>query len=343
MSGKPGSSAPRRRRHHDEDHDDHGAGHERWLVTYADMVTLLMVLFIVMFAMSTVDVEKYKALKDGLADGFGATPTILKGENPMEGAQGAADPGAPSYDQLIKEIPQPARKDVSEILQKADRLRTQQQAAAAKVEVERLLKVWHKIDRQLRRNGLRQDVRATIDERGLVVSLVSRHVVFLPDVAELTARGRRVVDTLAPVLKALPEPLELDGHTNQERVKPKYFPSDWELSLARAANVLRRIQDAHDVPARRLRATGFGHTRPLVDPARKGSQRINKRVDIVVLSQAPAETRALMGQAYADVRRQAGLDERDSSGHPPPAAAASPAARPAARPVTRPVTEEEDP
>jgi chemotaxis protein MotB len=283
-----------------------------------------MVLFIVMFAMSTVDVKKYAALKDGLADGFGATPTILKGENPMKGSQGAADPGSPSYDQLIKEIPQPARKDVTEILRKADQMRKEQQEAAAKVEVDRLLQAWKKIDRELRRKGLRQDVRATIDERGLVVSLVSRHVVFLPDVAELTTRGRRVVDTLAPVLLELPEPLELDGHTNQERVKPKYYPTDWELSLARAANVLRRLQEADGLPAGRLRATGFGHTKPLVDPDRKGSQLVNKRVDIVVLSQAAAETRALLGQAYDDVRRQASLDESDSSSGSQPAAAARP-------------------
>lgn len=303
MSARPGGGTPRKR-HHD-DHDDHeGGGHERWLVTYADMVTLLMVLFIVMFAMSTVDVEKYKALKDGLADGFGQTPSILNGSNPMSGAQGAAEPGAPAYEEMMQKVPEGQRAQVGEILETADRLRNDRARGEARAEVDRLLDIWRRIDSRLRSRGLGDDVRATVDERGLVVSLVSQHVVFLPDVAELTGRGRRVVDTLTPVLKNLTEPIALDGHTNQEKVKPRYFPTDWELSLARAAHVLRRVQEVHGIPARRLRATGFGHTKPLVDPSRAGSQRINKRVDIVVLSQAPAETRALLGEAYADVRRQ---------------------------------------
>lgn len=326
MSTRPGASPPRRRHAHDEDHDEHGGGHERWLVTYADMVTLLMVLFIVMFAMSTVDQEKYQALKDGLASGFGQSHSILNGASPMLDDTGPSDPGHVTYDQLVEELPPAQQAQVKQILQTADRLRNQRTHSEAKAEVDRLLKVWKRIDERLRRAGLRDDVRATIDDRGLVVSLVSQHVVFLPDVAELTARGRRVVDTIAPVLATMPEPIELDGHTNQEPVKPKYFPTDWELSLARAAHVLRHLEETHGIPAPRLRATGFGHTKPLVDPDRPGSQRVNKRVDIVVLSQAPAETRALMGSIYAEARRGAGL----------PAAPASPGGTSAAGAATHP-------
>lgn len=308
-AGKAGKGAgPPRRRHHEDEHEEHGGGHERWLVTYADMVTLLMVLFIVMFAMSTVDEKKYEQLKEGLAIGFGREQSILNGASPVSNAKGANDPGEASYEMLLAQVPEAQRETVTKILQESDRLRNERTQGAARAEVDRLLKVWRRIDKALRDQGLRDDVRATIDERGLVVSLVSQHVVFEPDVAELTERGRRVVDTIAPVLAELTEPIELDGHTNQEPVKPRYYPSDWELSLARAANVLHRLEDSHAIAARRLRATGFGHTKPLVDPARHGSQRVNKRVDILVLSQQPAETRALMGEAYAELRREAGLD-----------------------------------
>jgi chemotaxis protein MotB len=305
-----GHGPPRRRSHHDDDHEEHHAD-ERWLVTYADMVTLLMVLFIVMFAMSTVDEKKYEQLKEGLAVGFGREQSILNGASPVSNAEGVNQPGESSYQMLLAQVPESQRDTVTKILEESDRLRNERAAGEAEVEVDRLLKVWSRIDKALRRQGLRGDVRATIDDRGLVVSLVSEHVVFEPDVAELTARGRRVVDTLAPVLAALTEPIELDGHTNQEKVKPKYYPTDWELSLARAAHVLRRLEEVHDIRAGRLRATGFGHTKPLVDPARSGSQKVNKRVDIVVLSQAPAETRALMSDAYDEVRREAGLDDPD--------------------------------
>ena len=286
------------RRRHEEEHEEHDEGKERWLVTYADMVTLLMVLFIVMFAMSTVDVKKYEQLKEGLAVGFGRQQSILDGSNTATSDQGASQAGDSSYEMLLAQVPTAQRTTVTKILQESDRLRRERSYGEAQVEVERLLKVWRRIDKALRAKGLRDDVRADIDERGLVVSLVSQHVVFEPNVAELTDRGRRVVDTMAPVLKDLTEPIELDGHTNQEKVKPKYFPTDWELSLARAAHVLRRLEEVHGIRAGRLRATGFGHTKPLVDPARAGSQRVNKRVDIVVLSQAPAETRALLGEAF---------------------------------------------
>ncbi|GAB3860866.1 flagellar motor protein MotB [Nocardioides maradonensis] len=300
MSGK----GPVRRRHHEEEHDEHGGGHERWLVTYADMVTLLMVLFIVMFAMSTVDATKFKALKDGLAKGFGHSVSILSGSSPLLDDEGATTPGSSPIDQLINSLPSSQRAAATQVLHKIDSVRTQAQESAAKVEVHRLIKIWKQIRTALEKQGLRGDVQATVDERGLVVSLVSRHVVFGYDVATLTPRGERVVDTIAPVLVQLPEPIELDGHTNQEKVHPKYYPTDWDLSAARAITVLRRLQEDDGLPADRLEATGFGHTKPLMDPSLPGSQEINKRVDVVVLSQAPPETRALFTKVYDQMEKK---------------------------------------
>ena len=292
------TKGPVRRRHHEEEHEEHGGGHERWLVTYADMVTLLMVLFIVMFAMSTVDATKFKALKDGLAKGFGHSVSILSGSSPLLDDEGATTPGSSPIDNLINSLPTSQRAAATQVLHKIDSARAQSQEQTAKVEVHRLIKVWKQIKAALEKQGLRGDVQATVDERGLVVSLVSRHVVFGYDVATLTARGERVVDTIAPVLVQLPEPIELDGHTNQEKVHPKYYPTDWDLSAARAITVLRRLQEHDGLPADRLEATGFGHTKPLMDPSLPGSQEINKRVDLVVLSQAPPEARALFKKVY---------------------------------------------
>lgn len=289
-------AASRRRRRsgdHDEEHDE---GRERWLVTYADMVTLLMVLFIIMFAMSTVDEKKYHDLRTGLADGFGRSVTILNGADPVLDDQGATEAG--DHQLLVQELSGAERETATQVLAAEERLRTQRAYAEAREEVQRLLRIWRRIEDALRRNGLRGDVRAQVDERGLVVSLVSQHVVFEPNVAELTERGRRVVDTVAPVLAGLAEPIEVDGHTNQVPVRPKYYPTDWELSAARAVHVLRRLEEVGGLPTARLRATGFGHTAPLVDPEQPGSQRVNKRVDIVVLSQAPAETRARLPEIY---------------------------------------------
>ena len=127
-----------------------------------------------------------------------------------------------------------------------------------------------RIESALRRHGLAGDVQPTIDDRGLVVSLVSRHVVFDADVADLSPRGQRVVDVLAPVLRDVPDDLRIDGHTNQVEVKPKYYATDWDLSAARAVTVLRHLNEVGGVPAERLSMSAFGHERPLRRPERAG-------------------------------------------------------------------------
>ena len=303
-----------RRRERRHEHEEHG-NHERWLITYADMVTLLMVLFIVMFAMSTVDEKKYHELKSGLANGFGRSTAILNGSAATQEDRGPTQPGHASYEMLVQDLPESQRTVVTEVLEVENRLRVERQYAEARNELDRLLEIWRRIEEALRAEGLRSDVRAEVDERGLVVSLVSRHVVFEPNVAELAARGTRIVDTIAPVLAGLTEPIEIDGHTNQVPVKPKYYPTDWELSVARAVHVLRRLDEVNGLPAARLRATGYGHTKPLVDPDRPGSQRVNKRVDLVVLSQAPAATRERLAELFE--QRGGPPSDRDAAPHDP--------------------------
>lgn len=287
----------RRKRH--EEHEEH-ENHERWLVTYADMVTLLMVLFIVMFAMSQVDQKKFNALKEGLAAGFGQSTSIKDGSESIldQPGQAAAEPIAPN--RFAVEVKQVRTSAESKAIAEHEDSERRRQYADARSEVDRLADLLKRLQAALVKHDLEEDVQAEIDNRGLVLSLVSRHVVFEPNLATLSARGRLIVDTLAPVLRDIPDPLQIDGHTNQVKVKPKYFPTDWELSSARAVTVLRRLNEVDRVPAARLTASAFGHTKPLIDPSRPGSQAVNKRVDIVVLSSLPSETRELI----ADVLRE---------------------------------------
>jgi chemotaxis protein MotB len=289
----------RRRRRSDalpEEHDNH----ERWLVTYADMVTLLMVLFIVMFAMSQVDQKKFNALREGLAAGFGQSTSIQDGSSSIldQPGEAVAQPIAPNRFAIdVKEVKTSA---VSKAIADHEDLQADRKYDEAKDEVDRLKAILERLNRALARRHLEDDVQASIDNRGLVVSLVSRHVVFEPNLADLSARGRLVVDTLAPVLRDIPDPLEIDGHTNQVKVKPKFYPTDWELSSARAITVLRHLNEADGVPDGRMTASAFGHEKPLIDPAKPDSQRINKRVDIVVLSTLPSETRDLIATVIKD-------------------------------------------
>ncbi len=289
MSSSGGS---RGRRQLEEEHENH----ERWLVTYADMVTLLMVLFIVMFAMSAVDERKFNELKDGLAAGFGASDGVLNGSDNLLDQPGVSAVDAPSPQAQFAGTDQdPGQAAVRRAVEAAERQREQRRWAEAKAEAERLDGLARRVRRALRRRGLEDDVTTQVDERGLVVSLVSRHVTFDAHLATLSPRGERAVDALAPVLRDLPDPLQIDGHTNQVKVRPKFYDTDWDLSAARAVTVLRRLQERWDIPAERLSVAAFGAEKPLRDPSEAGSQAVNKRVDVVVLSSLPARSRGLLG------------------------------------------------
>ncbi len=285
--GKAGRRLP------EEEH----VNHERWLVTYADMITLLMVLFIVLFAMSTVDQRKFNALKQGLSAGFGAAPSITDGSQGVmaeSGADGVLAAMAPTQVQPQTPADKAAAEAVDAAVTQHDQKQLQAQYAEALAEAKRLKAVSDKVLQLLREKNLENDIRVGVDDRGLVLSLVSRHVVFEPNMADLTTRGKEVLDILAPVLRDIESKLEIDGHTNQEAVKPKYYPTDWELSSARSITVLRHLNEVGDVPNDRMTSAAFGHEKPLVDPAKPDSQRVNKRVDIVVLSPLSAEGRALL-------------------------------------------------
>lgn len=289
-----------KKRHKRGAHDEEHENSERWLVTYADMITLLMVLFIVMFSMSQVDQRKFNALKSGMAAGFGQSTSMLDGsssilqESGISAIEALAPPSFAKEKQDIDEMT--VDQAVSEKQQRAN----QRKYSEAAAEVDRLSVVASRLQKALKAHKLSGDVKTVINGRGLTVSLLSEHVVFDANLATLTPRGREVIDTLAPVLRELPDRLQIDGHTNQMGKKPKYFATDWDLAAARAVTVLRRLNEHGHIPAARLSAASYGQVSPLVDPAKPGSQRLNKRVDIVVLASLPSETADLLDLAAQD-------------------------------------------
>ena len=303
MSSGHGS---RRKKH--EEHEEH-ENHERWLVSYADMVTLLMVLFVVMFAMSQVDEKKYAQLKEGLAAGFGSSDSLLEGSSSLHEQPGSAAVDSVSPQLATANLDSEQQQAVANAVQQAAALQNHRSWDEAAAEAERLEKVRATLTSALEREGLAGDVTTSYDHRGLVISLVSRHVVFQADLASLSVRGQQVVDAVAPVLRSLEDPLQIDGHTNQVPVKPKYYATDWDLSAARAVTVLRRLEEQHGLPADRLSVAGYGHTRPLVDPSKPGSQAVNKRVDIVVLTDLAPQDAALLPDAAAKAEADAAEDK----------------------------------
>ena len=284
-----------------EVHDEAHGSHERWLITYADMITLLMVLFIVLFAISQVDQKRFEQLKDGMAAGFGQNPSPFQGQKSVMEEAGARPFAS------IRPTIDGSRPNQEEQAQQATRaaVRTPDDAyREAQAEVRNLLRLMRRVHAALAAHGLDKDVAMAIDERGLRISLVSRHIVFHADLADLTPRGGRVLDVLAPVLRDLPNQIEIDGHTNQVKVKPKFYPTDWELSSARAVTVLRYLNEHGRVPTHHMSAVAFGHEKPLMDPSLPHSQALNKRVDVVVLSGAREDARKLFDEVLANEKAQ---------------------------------------
>lgn len=260
--------ASRRRKH--EDHEEH-VNHERWLITYADMITLLMVLFIVLFSMSQIDLAKYEKLKTSLSGAFGSSP--------IEGGAGVLSSGT-------SPIPMEGMGAAKQALEAQ---KAQQAAAAA--EQNALEQTKAELGAALEKAGLGGGVGMRVERRGLVVTIASDKVLFDPGQATLRPEGREMIRRMAPSLAALPNPLRIEGHTDDIPIDGA-FPSNWELSTARASMVLREIESAHSVAPSRLSAAGYADQKPVDTNSTPAGRAHNRRVEIVVESQVSTPTTA---------------------------------------------------
>jgi chemotaxis protein MotB len=265
MSGGAGG---RKRRGQEEEHENH----ERWLVTYADMLTVLMALFIVMFALSVVDKAKFEKFKEGLNGDLGNGASLLSGG---PGLQQAGDTPI----------------DLQSAITALDEKQSRQQAAAH--EKDELERARQKILQALVAKGMQDEVRFKLDERGLVVTVVTDDVLFALGSAELRPKGSAVLDAIAPALKALPNQVTVEGHTDDLPISGRYA-SNWELSTERATSVLRYLLDTHRVPAQRLSAAGYADQRALTPNISAAARSANRRVEVIVratpLEQLPVAT-----------------------------------------------------
>jgi chemotaxis protein MotB len=254
----------RRRRGHEpeEEHVD-----ERWMASYMDMVTVLMCMFIVLFAMSTVDQDKFDKLRNSLATGFGAVATET-----VDAASGTVVP------------PEELNKDAEAFAS----------LELAVKEVDRLSALREQMESALKAVQLDANVQFQITERGLTVKLVGSQAFFMADRPELTQRASQVLDTVAPTLAPAGLEIMVEGHAANGITA---YPSTWELSSARAVNVLRYLVDSGGVAPGRIGAVAFGSARQVTDDSTEELMELNRRVDVVVLSDQPEDIRALIPEA----------------------------------------------
>lgn len=249
------------------------------MASYMDMVTVLMCMFIVLFAMSTVDANKFEKLRNSLATGFGSVSTTT-----VDTASGTVVP------------PEFVDKDLEAFaaVKSADNPTNPDALAAALKEVDRLRALEAQMKAGLAAAGLSENVEFQIDQRGLTVKLIGSQAFFEPDRPELTTRASQVLQIISPILGPAALEIMVEGHAANGITA---YPSTWELSSARAVNVLRYMVDRGGIAPATIGAVAFGSARQVNDDSTPELMERNRRVDIVIVSDQPDVVRALIPEA----------------------------------------------
>ncbi|WP_433928832.1 flagellar motor protein MotB [Curtobacterium flaccumfaciens] len=296
MSANPrGRGRGRAKKSHDEaEHPD-----ERWMASYMDMITVLMCMFLVLFAMSTVDQEKYIQLKQSLATGFGevdsqkidtASGTVVTKDQVEDGSGYSTDKSQADHSTASSGTKDTNVDPASTVVPTTA---SKQDLAEAKRELDDLTKLERAIQRNLAKAGQTENVQFTVDARGLIVRLIGSETYFGTNSADLSDQARSIMDAIAPVLKTSAHDVSVEGHADQRNSTAPYA-TNWELSAARATGVLRDLVERGGMPGDHVQSVGFGSSRPLAKGGTDRDLALNRRVDIVVLSNADQDVSALM-------------------------------------------------
>ncbi|OIH98551.1 MULTISPECIES: flagellar motor protein MotB [unclassified Curtobacterium] len=296
MSANPrGRGRGRAKKSHDEaEHPD-----ERWMASYMDMITVLMCMFLVLFAMSTVDQQKYIQLKNSLATGFGevksqkvdtASGTVVTKDQVEDGSGYSTDKSQADHSTASSGTKDTNVDPASTVVPTTA---SKQDLAAAKRELDDLTKLERAIQRNLSKAGQTANVQFTVDARGLTVRLVGSETYFGTNSADLSAQAEGIMDAIAPVLRTSHHDVSIEGHADQRNSTAPYA-TNWELSAARATGVLRDLVERGGMPGDHVQSVGFGSSRPLAKGGTEADLALNRRVDIVVLSNADQDVSALM-------------------------------------------------
>lgn len=238
------------KRKHDEAHENE----ERWLVTYADMITLLMVFFIVMFSMANTDLKKFETVAEALGNAFNVLGTSpgqsIIGDNRSAGSsRNGATPF--SFGAL------PARQ--------RDFVQVSTELAGAAQQL-----------------GLDSAIDVRMNMEGIIISL-SDAMVFEPGSAELRPEALPVLDTVGNILKSTNNEVRVEGNTDDIPTNSPLYPTNWELSVARAVSIVRYLTEEVGIDPQRLSAAGNAEFNPMVPNDSRANRKINRRADIIMV------------------------------------------------------------
>jgi chemotaxis protein MotB len=276
-----------RRGAHPPEHE----GSERWLLTYADMITLLMALFMVLFSISSVNISKFETLQKSLKAAFSGSilpggRAILKSGSESTKYHTPATSEVPAILPVTPNIPKPI--DISQALYKA----AVASAAAASIEQRDFGQLKQRIDTYARAHGFSKQVQTLIERRGLVVRVLTDRLLFASGQATLKPAGLPLLREIGALLDSVDQhhPILVEGYTDDVPIASAAFPSNWELSTARATTVVRYLI-ARGVNQQRLGAAGYADLHPVASNATGAGKALNRRVEVVFQRLNPVSPR----------------------------------------------------
>ena len=239
------------------------ANHERWLVSYADFITLLFAVFVTLYAMSQTDKKKVEEVVASMRDSFGYSVLNAPPTKPSVISAGS-----------MSVVPSMRKTTTSSNSLKKKSKGSEQDFKATKASIEAYLMKTRAQDK----------VSVTINQRGLVVSLKEAGF-FDSGSATLKQSSYALLNDVVESLASYSNGIRVEGHTDNVPISSLAFPSNWELSAARATNVVQYLTKQGDFEPSNISATGYGEYRPVAENDSDEGRRKNRRVDLVLLSE----------------------------------------------------------
>ncbi|MEW5893193.1 MAG: flagellar motor protein MotD [Pseudomonadota bacterium] len=251
-----------------EEHENH----ERWLVSYADFITLLFAFFVVMYAISSLNEGKYRVMADSIVKAFReqeqTDQMIRLGSKYPELMPGKGQP-------IGEGIPKREIEDPKKVSER-----------------EKMKQIANKVVETMQPLVQSGQVKVSQSSKGITLE-INASVLFASGDARLQPNSLQLLSAVAKELAKIDNPIQVEGHTDNIPIKSEYFPSNWELSSARAGSVVRLFVEQGVAPAR-LEAIGFADNRPIDTNVTPEGRARNRRVNVLILDATTVEAKEIL-------------------------------------------------
>jgi len=267
------SAARRHKKHHHEEHENH----ERWLVSGFDMMTLLFAVFVVLFAISSTNVSKVHVLAQSLQEALSG-PVFDGGRAMMQtGDKSTGD------DQSAASPPIPALSPTQAVTQAMNSGETSDdKAEKARAEEQQFDALKRKIDAEVEKAGIARNVETAVTPDGLRIRLLTDKLFFAPGSAAINSAAVPTLDHIGQIVaEERKHPVDVEGHTDDRPIGTSQYPSNWQLSGARAGAVVQRLIAA-GVSGKRIELGGHADEDPVANNATAAGRAKNRRVEILL-------------------------------------------------------------